>query len=154
MDLEDTLTQKWCQVIDETTKPLVRGLCPWIWRNGAFAGQFADAFIQNTNLEGGDVPTTLETLLRITKPLFTNEFLRSVHLELLTDDNIVQLHKLYDDLHNTVEYGRELAQIRNSTIKFANFLDKWITLVASLPVGERLIINGGWLVARKDEGSN
>ena len=150
MDIEE-LTARWLSVIEKARKPKVES--DWIWRTGAFAGQFADAFIQNTNLEGGDVPSTLQLLINITKPLFEDEILRKCHLPLLTHSNIESLHQLYYDLNNAVHFGKELAKIRNKIATFASFLEFWVEKVNNLEVGERLIINGGWLVATKSDES-
>ena len=36
-----------------------------MWRTGAFAGQFGDPYLENTELEGGKVHATTDALLRI-----------------------------------------------------------------------------------------
>ena len=36
-----------------------------VWRTGAFAGEFGDAFIRNSNLEGGHVGPSIRTLLSL-----------------------------------------------------------------------------------------
>ena len=36
-----------------------------IWRTGAFAGEFGDAFIKNTELEGGQVAASIRVLVDV-----------------------------------------------------------------------------------------
>ena len=36
-----------------------------MWRNGAFAGEFGDAYIADTELEGGQVAPSIKTLLQV-----------------------------------------------------------------------------------------
>jgi hypothetical protein len=36
---------------------------PRVWRTGAFAGQFGDAYLENTELEGGQMHASIRTLV-------------------------------------------------------------------------------------------
>jgi hypothetical protein len=39
-----------------------------IWRTGAYAGVFADAYVKNTELEGGNFASAVSTQVRVTFP--------------------------------------------------------------------------------------
>jgi hypothetical protein len=45
----------------------------FLWRTGAFAGQFGDAFIENTDLEGGFIPPAIGILDEVVTHLVTHE---------------------------------------------------------------------------------
>ena len=119
----------------------------WIWRSGCFAGEFGDAFIVNTNLEGGDVPASIETLVRLLFPLVKNTDLSSHLLSLFTKDSISTLETIFNDFITGIIWGRQLFETRGDPSRFLTFLTDWIHAVRDLPIGKRLIINGGWLVA-------
>ena len=38
-----------------------------MWRNGAYAGEFGDAYIADTELEGGQVAPSIKTLLKVVR---------------------------------------------------------------------------------------
>ena len=148
MDIdENELTNQWLKVIE----PPHNGR-DWIWRTGAFAGAFADAYIQNTSLEGGGVPATLELLIKITRPLIECDYLTKNHLSLFSRTDIQNLRQIYEDFSDAVKYGRELFKMNNKIEEFSKFLEFWMDKVDKLEVGKRLIINGGWLIASKSAG--
>jgi hypothetical protein len=121
---------------------------PWIWRTGAFAGEFGDAYIDNTNLEGGDVPSSIEILLNICRPMTEEATFTQSYLTLFSNEgDLAILRSVIEDFHAAIIWGRELHNTRNSPRKFIAFLNHWISSVKSLKVGQRIIINGGWLIA-------
>ena len=120
----------------------------WIWRTGAFAGEFGDAYINNTNLEGGDVPSTLELMVHAMVPLLrAGSDLGKMYLPLLTEEDKKGVRGVMKDLEAAVELGRELNHMRFDSKLFVSFLSRWMNRVRTMEVGGRLIINGGWLVA-------
>ena len=143
--LVDTLVQEWSKKYSSNVEN------DWIWRTGTFAGEFADAFIMNTNLEGGDVPKSIGALLSLCRPLIENENLSSKFLSQFNKEELNTLSKLFDDFEKCIEWGKKLVQLRNIPSKFIEFLNEWITAIKRLKVGERLIINGGWLFIIDDK---
>jgi hypothetical protein len=119
----------------------------FIWRTGCFAGEFGDAFIVNTNLEGGDVPATMELLVRLLSPLVECEPLSQSLLSSFTPQEVTSLAGILDELRNAVQWGRRLNAVRDRPQRFLSFLNDWRTAVRDLPIGKRLVVNGGWLVA-------
>lgn len=120
-----------------------------VWRSGAFAGQFGDAFIQDTDLEGGQVAPSIEYLSEIceTHLLAT----RRTELTMFNDKEMVLLHTIIADLKQAAQRDRILDGIRakrgqsgldNAT--FAKLLQSFVTELASLAPGQRLVVSGGW----------
>lgn len=161
-DVFDALRQQWHGAIQDAKhhlRPLPasaasaeqsrqeEGQEDWIWRTGAFAGEFGDAFIKNTNLEGGDVPSSMELLTNVIRPLVDVPALAAQHLPLLDEKDLQELSSVLKSFDEAVTLGRRLFGMRLQSEKFVAFLTDWIALVRDLPVGQFLIVNGGWLVA-------
>lgn len=66
-----------------------------VWRSGSFAGQFGDSFIQDTDLEGGQVAPSIEYLSEICETFLLKK--RRKELTLFNDDHLYWefLHMLY-----------------------------------------------------------
>jgi hypothetical protein len=112
------------------------------------SGEFGDAFIQNTNLEGGDVPATLHLFLSLIQPLLNNTHnLQQLYLPLFTPIDMEKLKEIYSDLQDCVQSGQQIAKFRWRPQLFVSFLENWLSQIRDLAVGRRLIVNGGWLVA-------
>jgi hypothetical protein len=121
---------------------------PWIWRTGAFAGEFGDAYIDNTNLEGGDVSSSIEILLNICRPITEEPSFIQQYMTLFSPEtDIPALRSVINDFYSAVTWGRELHAVRNNPRAFIEFLTHWIASVKALQIGHRIIINGGWLIA-------
>jgi hypothetical protein len=68
-----------------------------IWRNGAFAGEFGDMFIENTELEGGQTAPSIQTVIEILDPLLVS---RRKDLTLFADSDI----KIVKSVDSRVRY--------------------------------------------------
>lgn len=151
----DTCSDIWNKVFESLPKPKVDTnpsfIQPpqapsWIWRGCTFAGEFGDAFIMNTNLEGGDVPSSIEILMDVLLPLANTQDLSSKFLPTYSEKEIILLKKIIEEFKVAAKWGKALFKMRNRPQMFLQFLNKWVYKLQSLEIGERLIINGGWLI--------
>ena len=99
-----------------------------IWRSGAFAGEFCDAFIKDTDLEGGHSGPAIQQLLPIIRDALSKRLGDCCHLN--EGDRQVAL-KVADDLEMAavVEEAKNGAR---SNEGFAEFLKGFIGRLRAL----------------------
>jgi|TARA_B100000795_G_scaffold66414_1_gene45477 hypothetical protein len=120
-----------------------------VWRSGAFAGQFGDNFIQDTDLEGGQVAPSIEYLASICKNILLTS--RIPELTLFTKEEVKKVHLIVNDLQEAAERDRVLDTIRAkrggsrlNNANYATLLENLITKLANLAPRQRIVISGGW----------
>ena len=125
------------------------------WRTGAFAGEFGDAFISDTELEGGQVAPSIETLVRVIRAVLSE---RARELTAFGDDHAPSdVERICDDLLDAAARDRRVAGIgparRGAGIDneaFASLLERFVKRLAALEPGQRVCVSGGW--AKKSGG--
>lgn len=109
-----------------------------VWRTGAFAGEFGDAYIKNTNLEGGQTGPSIITLNRIIR-----SFVKPDECSALGDD-YGKIENLCRDLDWAAEIDRS-----GDPESFTNVLDNITVRIKSLRERQRLLVPGGWATRTK-----
>ncbi len=112
-----------------------------IWRNGAFAGEFGDAFIQDTELEGGHTAPAIRTLSAIVNRVLTA---RRADLTLLSDADISIAKRCIGDLDAAADLDADKDTVSDGP-GFVAFLGRFMTKLKALKVGERMAYGGGWM---------
>jgi hypothetical protein len=123
------------------------GLC---WRSGAFAGEFGDVFIKDTNLEGGQVAPSIEYLAHLCETITLAD--RRSELTLFSDNDMSNVLTIIDDLKKAAKRDRVLDEIRAkrgassslNNVIYADLLQTFVTSLSELAVGQRVVISGGW----------
>ena len=128
----------------------MKGASPYLFRTGAFVGEFLDAFIADSDLEGGHSATSIETLLLVSPQI------QSSLLTLFSPGEVEHVQAYFSrDLATALEFGRRIGKVQLSKDQDENGPDKALFLaqliqdlcakVNSLAPGERLLILGGWV---------
>ena len=153
IDSQNCLKQKKGNI--EEGADWLRNQFQWIWRTGAFAGEFGDAFIRNTNLEGGDVGLSTKILNEVFKPVLERwERNEELWRGPLFDHPVVveQLGNIFRLLDEAVE--GDLA-FQNTVLhshlgqEFVDQLEKLLIQLKDLKKGQCKVIFGGWSYATK-----
>ena len=130
-----------------------------MWRNGAYAGEFGDAFIADTELEGGQVAPSITILLGVVRDAVIARRGREAG-ELTAFDPDVDFPKIEricadleaaaerDNAVSAVGPHRKGAGLNNAA--FALLLKTFVNKIAALEPGARIVVSGGW--ARKKGG--
>lgn len=112
---------------------------------GAFAGEFGDVFIENTDIEGGQFPIAADTLLAILK-----SFLNPSHgenwrskLTNFEQSHFDRLFRIIDNVQYASELGKEMrpGQENSSTL---SLIQRIVSDISALAINDRIIIPGGW----------
>jgi hypothetical protein len=112
-----------------------------IWRNGAFAGEFGDAFIQDTELEGGHTAPAIITLAGIVEEVLVR---RRKDLALFSDAEIDKVKVILKDLRGAAELDADKDRVSDSASEAA-FAERFMDRLKALGVGQRLAFGGGWM---------
>jgi hypothetical protein len=85
----------------------------FLWRTGAFAGQFGDAFIENTDLEGGFIPPAIRILDDVVQHLVEQQ--RDA-ISLLTREDVEGLTGLVlDEMKEAAAMGEKVRPERHNS---------------------------------------
>jgi hypothetical protein len=94
------------------------------------------------------VPSTLSLFLSLCRPLVdASSSLPSLYLPLFSREHLSALSRILDDLELCVQFGHAINRFRWEPSLFVEFLEDWMERVRDLRVGDRLIVNGGWIVS-------
>eukprot|EP00658_Telonema_sp_P-2_P010324 TRINITY_DN13891_c0_g1_i1.p1 TRINITY_DN13891_c0_g1~~TRINITY_DN13891_c0_g1_i1.p1 ORF type:complete len:1462 (-),score=417.56 TRINITY_DN13891_c0_g1_i1:67-4452(-) len=116
-----------------------------IWRQSAFAGQFGDAFIKNTQLEGGQIGPAVKTLLELTRPVVD----KAEDMVGFQDSDKPALNKVLDSLQQLADIDDLLGKIKGTSsgieyTEWAGLVKQFSDMAKNLQVGERMVYPGGW----------
>ena len=113
-----------------------------IWRDGAFVGQFCDAFCQDTSLEGGHIAPSLRVLAygmrRIAEMKGTGFFKTFSSREKATIDKAAGIFT------TAAKIAEEYPQQSKDAGLMSVFIDRVLTELEKLPQGTPFPISGGW----------
>lgn len=109
------------------------------WRTGAFAGEFGDPFIKNTNLEGGYIAPAIDVLVKSAKETLKK---RSPAYFGFSDDDAVVLETVCKDLEGAAAMSRDLDS--KGYHQLNDFLANFVNKIRELQEGERFLFGGGW----------
>jgi Protein of unknown function (DUF3638)/Protein of unknown function (DUF3645) len=120
-----------------------------VWRDRAFSGVFGDAFVRNTELEGGFVAPSIKTLL------FTLEKLLEQHSDwLTTEPNLDALQRVVEIMRVSSELANEAHEARDIDMKSSDeqkskamfcFLLYFRTRIDNMADGDVLMVPSGWI---------
>jgi hypothetical protein len=115
-----------------------------IWRTGAFAGEFGDAFIKDTNLEGGSCSDALKLLLPIIESCLHEE--NDVDPSCFTGSDVSKLLGIVNDLRHAIEIQDciEHSAKDPGMNAFLTLLKTIPSEIKKLAANSRIIIPGGW----------
>lgn len=99
------------------------GIIHYRWRNGAYAGEFGDAFISDTELEGGHSAPAIATLNRVINHILTT---RRHQLTLLNDDDIKVVRRVCSDMDGAATIC-DLKEEASEAGSFIPFLENFLT---------------------------
>ena len=114
-----------------------------VWEDGAFAGQFADPFSEDTNLEGGHIRASLRCLLGVLRPGLLPG-VRRESLFLLNDADLGSLDRVIGILGEAQIIGDAIAEANGSPAKLSSLISDFRDRLLSLPVGNQISVPGGW----------
>ena len=139
--------------MDATSSPGAGAGTP-AWRTGAFAGEFGDAFISDTELEGGQVAPSIEILVGVVRDVLET---RRAELTLFGNSQADKIARICTDLLDAAERDRAVGGIgpasRSGGLNndaFAVLLETFVKRLAALTPGQRVVVSGGW--AKKSGG--
>ena len=112
-----------------------------VWRNGAFAGEFGDAFIADTDLEGGHSGPAITQLLTVVRAVLEA---RLSECSLLTEADGAIVRGVADGLEGAAAIEEDKGDAK-AFDNFATFLSTWMAKLRALQPGERLPFCGGWM---------
>jgi hypothetical protein len=115
-----------------------------IWRSDAFVGEFADCFVAGTDLEGGNIGTSLKLFLPIAR-----EVVRKGPSDRLF---LTVIPRLLSLLEQCAELADEMQAIRllpaaTQADKFIAFLAKFQALLKNLKAGTSLVFPVFWVTS-------
>ena len=112
-----------------------------VWRNGAYAGEFGDAFIAETDLEGGHSGPAITQLLEVVRQVLTA---RSGESPLIDAAATATALKVAGGLEAAaaIEVEKNGAKAVEG---FADFLASFMSQLRGLEPGQRLPFCGGWM---------
>eukprot|EP00467_Chlorarachnion_reptans_P010822 CAMPEP_0114525784 /NCGR_PEP_ID=MMETSP0109-20121206/22631_1 /TAXON_ID=29199 /ORGANISM="Chlorarachnion reptans, Strain CCCM449" /LENGTH=5518 /DNA_ID=CAMNT_0001707433 /DNA_START=63 /DNA_END=16619 /DNA_ORIENTATION=+ len=111
-----------------------------IWRNGAFAGEFGDPHIQNTDLEGGQTAPSIRTLSKIIENLLVS---RREKLTLFEKEDVTKVKRIIKDLLLAAEIDGEKDAVKDLKV-FPGFIKSFQQRIEELKDGQRIVFTGGW----------
>eukprot|EP00466_Bigelowiella_natans_P015194 jgi/Bigna1/85176/estExt_fgenesh1_pg.C_20373 len=111
-----------------------------IWRNGAFAGEFGDPHIQNTDLEGGQTAPSIRTLAKIIRDLVKE---RKGQLSLMEKEDLQKVERIVSDLVLASEIDAEKDAVSDHKC-VPDFVKKFQRRLTEMKDGQRLAVTGGW----------
>jgi hypothetical protein len=114
-----------------------------VWRNGAFAGEFGDAFIAETDLEGGHSGPAITQLLVVVRDVLKQGGRAAQHPG-LDETDLALLERAAAGLERAAAIEQE-KDGGKSHEGFATFLASWMAQLRALDPGERLPFCGGWM---------
>jgi len=115
-----------------------------IWMNKAFVGEFGDAFVADTSLEGGHIGPSIVTMVDVAK-LSVKEYRRSNALSCFrksSDFNVV--NTVLEKLSQAARVEFELNRVSYPD-NFEKFVSERAKEVQDLSVSDFVIWPGGWL---------
>lgn len=118
-----------------------------IWRTGAFAGEFGDSFIEDSDLEGGHTAPALVTLASVIHGVLSK---RRSELSLFSDEDVAKFQNVVmkdmDAARVTMIEMREMSQDNMMHV----WLAAWMERLKAMKEGDRVVFSGGWM--RRDGG--
>lgn len=118
-----------------------------IWRNGAYAGEFGDSHIAETDLEGGHTAPAFKTLMSVIRETLPK---RRKQLTLFSDSDIAKIENvLFKDFDAAIAVMDDVHKVHDNK-GFVVFLKGFLSRVSEMKEGERLSFSGGWM--RKSGG--
>ena len=115
-----------------------------MWMNKAFVGEFGDAFVSNTSLEGGHIGPSIVTMIDVAK-LAVQTYRKSNALSAFTrgsDFDVV--NTVLEKLHQAARVEFELNRVSYPD-NFETFVSERGKEVQDLSVSDFVIWPGGWL---------
>jgi hypothetical protein len=114
-----------------------------VWRWDAFAGEFCDAFIKSTGLEGAaSSAASIDELVGVTREVLASE--NGDAPALLTKEDVAKVEAICVDLTLAATIDRQRMQVRDAA-SMQQFLVFFTGELSSLAPGERLAWGGGWM---------
>lgn len=112
-----------------------------VWKTGAFVGGFGDAFLADTELEGGQTAPSCEVLASVLRQAIAE----SPELGLIRGDEakMAALDKVAGHLELAADLGYKIMGAGEGA-KFVHLLRDLLQRLAALKVGELFPIQGGW----------
>ncbi|KNC47257.1 uncharacterized protein AMSG_03687 [Thecamonas trahens ATCC 50062] len=120
---------------------------PAIWRNGAFAGEFGDPYIKDTNLEGGLTAPSIRKLNEVVSSALTSH---PSLLETLVPGlaaPAARIQALMEELASAAEIDELKAEmVESKSLEGMDaFLELFMAKIRAIPVGGILVMGGGWM---------
>jgi hypothetical protein len=113
-----------------------------VWRWDAFAGEFCDAFIKSTGLEGAaGSAASIDELVRVTRDVIASK--TGDAPALLTQEDVATVEAICADLSRAAKIDRRRMEVRDAS-SMQQFLVFFIGELSALAPGERLAWGGGW----------
>ena len=112
-----------------------------VWRNGAFAGEFGDAFIAETDLEGGHSGPAITQLIVVVRAVLKE---RLGECSLLDEADAAAALAVADGLAGAAAIEEEKGDAK-AFENFAAFLGSFRSKLRALQPGERMPFCGGWM---------
>jgi len=111
------------------------------WRTGAFAGHFADAYLQNTNLEGGKVAPSIALLADI-----VTSVARGKHDECGGLPSSVRevLRSASRRMQTAARFAGAISQTERDPERFLACMNHVRRSILNLPANDFLVLDGGW----------
>lgn len=109
-----------------------------IWRQACFFGEFGDAFIQNTDLEGAPTEPALVALCdMIAKCCQQNK----AELTLFKKNDLINMRSVHSDLQGALDFARSCCSTDEG---FVETISRMMRLIDEMEPGDRQVLLGGW----------
>lgn len=119
---------------------------PPFWRFPPYSALLADPFIENTDLEEGDISLTFQVLEVVLKKILNqwqSEGSRSVGLDLFNESQVNQLEFLLKLMHDCAETSKITAKAEKPE-DFLKVIQIWVEKIENIPEGGLLLVPAGW----------
>ena len=118
-----------------------------VWRDRAYTGLFGDAFIRDTELEGGQIAPSIDSLAFTVKRILNSP--HRVWLNMFEDKHIEAVSRVVSILEEgaitTHEVGLlSMTEVDIQNDRFVNFLERWHERLDNMQPGQTTILPGGW----------
>ena len=120
---------------------------PPVWRWPAFCAEFADPYMEGTDMEGGRIHIALHLFDNTLAALVGEDSENRALLTLLSESSFAAIDELREMIQPCGQLAAKQMQVEKPE-QLAEITNDWMTAIEALPVGGMLFLPGGWTDGR------